>query len=303
MDIDGVDLPLLRCFSVLMSERNVTRAAERLGLSQPAVSHALARLRRLFDDPLLLRAQGHMTPTSRALELDAAVGRILAGVEALLEEPPGFDPRRSRASFVLTATEYTEYVLAPKLLERLRREAPGVDIDIRRPNRALAAGWLERGEIDFRLGWVRDPAAGLRSKPLFQDRLVCLARRDHPVAQPGMGIAQYIDLPHVRQQIIGSTETGRIIDETVSALGAKLRLMLLVQNYLTIPYAVAQSDVIATVPERLALGFVDRLPLQVVEVPLKLPVLKHVLFWHERTHKDPRHRWFRQLVGDVAKTI
>jgi DNA-binding transcriptional LysR family regulator len=303
MDIYGVDLALLRCFSVLMAERNVTKAAERLQLSQPAVSHALARLRRLFDDPLLLRGPGRMTPTSRALELDAPVARILAGVETLVARPPDFDPRHSRATFVLTATGYAEYLLAPTLLARLGREAPGVDIDIRTPNPELVPGWLERGEVDFRLGWIRDPAAGLRSKPLFQDKLVCLARRGHPVARPGMSVEQYLALPHVRSQLSVATTTGRVIDEAAGALGAKLRLMLLVQNYLTIPYVVAQSDVVATVPERLARGFIDQLPLQLIEPPLKLPTVKFALYWHERTHKDPRHRWFRQVVADIAKAI
>jgi DNA-binding transcriptional LysR family regulator len=302
MHIENIDLRVLRCFVALMEDRSVSRTADRLGLTQPAISHTLARLRTLFDDPLLLRAQGGMTPTPRALELDRTVRHILAEVGKLGSPAEPFDPAVSKSTFVLTATEYGEYVLAPRLFAGLESLAPYCSIEFRRPDRNLFAGWLERGEIDLRIGWVRDANALLRSAPLFTDRLVCLARRDHAEVRGGLSLDQYLSLPHVRSWV--STTSGHEVDEAVHSIGGgQLRLALRVNSSLAVPAAVARSNLLATVPERLAIGFADRLELQVLELPLKLPAIRYALFWHERSHRDTRHRWLRQLVVRVAKEV
>jgi DNA-binding transcriptional LysR family regulator len=303
MDINHVDLPALRCFVALMDERNVSRAANRLELSQPAISHTLGRLRQLFDDPLLVRARGAMAPTSRALELDPVIRNILADVDHLMKSEKAFAPRTMRARFVLTATEYLELMLVPSLIERLQREAPGVDVEVRTPNREMAASWLASGQIDFRMGWVRDPPASLYSRLLFRDRLVCLLRHGHPTVHGSLTPEQYLEVPHVRSQVAGKTTIGRLIDETMATLKKKVRLSLLVQDYLIIPYTVARSDLIATVPERLGKRFADQLPLQILPFPFKVPRLAFSVYWHERTHRDPGHRWFRQVLADVAKSL
>lgn len=303
MDISRVDLPALRCFVALMDERNVSRAANRLELSQPAISHTLGRLRQFFDDPLLVRTRDTMAPTSRALELDPVIRTILNSVDQLKTSQKGFDPRTIRARFVLTATEYLELILVPNLVERLQREAPGVDIEIRTPNREFATSWLATGQIDFRVGWVRDPPAKLYSRLLFRDRLVCLVREGHPTARGSLTPDQYLDVSHVRSQVAGKSTSGRLIDETIAALKKKLRLTLLVQDYLIVPYTVARSDLIATVPERLAKRFAGQLPLQILPFPFKVPHMELSVYWHERTHRDPRHRWFRQVLADVAKSV
>jgi DNA-binding transcriptional LysR family regulator len=146
-----LDLPALRCLVTLMRERSVTRAAERLGLSQPAVSHVLARLRRHFSDALLVHAATRMVPTARALEIDAAAREIVSAVDRLARPSRAFDPAVERSTFVITIPEYFEWLLAPALMARLQAEAPGVSVELRAPNPGLARTWLDSGEVDFRL--------------------------------------------------------------------------------------------------------------------------------------------------------
>jgi DNA-binding transcriptional LysR family regulator len=245
-----------------------------------------------------------MTPTVRALELADDVRRILADLERLTEAKAAFDPKTSRARFVLSATEYLEYVLVPTLLARLEREAPGIDIEIHSPSRtrSLAVNALEQGEIDVQLAWLPTPHPSHRCRRLFNDKLVCLARQDHPDVRGSLSLQQFLTLPHIRGSR-GSHVTGRSIDAAVAARGARLRLLLRVENSLTIPFVVAQSNAIAALPEGLARDFAASLPLQVLEPPLKLPQLKFGMYWHERTHREQQHQWFRKVLAEVADTV
>jgi DNA-binding transcriptional LysR family regulator len=301
--IDNVEIRLLRVFAMLMAERSVSRAAERLRLSQPATSHALTRLRKLFNDPLLLRSREGMVPTDRALRIEGDIGELLAGYDRLVAAPEPFRPESSQRVFVLTATEYAEFVLLPPILARVRANAPHIRIEVRAPNQARALDWLESGEIDLRLAWVRDPTPSLRSQLLFHDRLVCVARAGHPEISGALTLAQYMELPHARPEIAGRTTSGRVIDEAVTALGGKLRLALSVQNYLMVPFTVAASDVIATLPKRLAMAFAAQLRLQILEPPLRLPRMRYAAYWHGRMHKDPAHQWLRRTVHDAARQL
>jgi DNA-binding transcriptional LysR family regulator len=325
----SVELPALRCFDVLMRERSVTRAAERLGLSQPAVSHALARLRRRFADPLLVRDAQGMTPTPRALGLHEAVRDVLAAMERLEQPVRSFDPSRERSRFVVTVTDYFERLLAPLLLDRLQREAPGVCIDWQSPRPASARARLENGEVDLRLGWVHAPWPGLRYSSLFADRLVCLVRADHPRIGRRLRLADFFELAHVRPGIAVSSEpssddTSSVTLEQYLGLAASprrgatapastrgweayrhrtLRIAMLAQNFLTIPSVVAHTDLIATVPALLTRDAGIPPSVRVLQPPLDLPTLLGALYWHERTNTEPRHRWLRAVIAEVAAGI
>lgn len=303
MNQHRMDIHLLRCFEALMDERSVSRAAERMHVSQPAMSHALARLRRLFDDPLLLRTQTGMVPPRRALNARETVSRILLETENLLLRAVEFKPLTSRMRFVITAPEYVEHVLAPRLLQRLQQEAPGITLEIRVPDPDRATEWLEKGEIDFRLGWLRTPPRTLRSQLLFRDGFVCLARKGHPQIRGSVSQEQYFSLPHVRSRFVRNSTSGRVIDEVAAAQGRELNVAVLMQNVFTVFHAVAHSDLIATVPSRLVQGVTGQLPLQLLEPPLPIPELRIHLFWHERTHQEASHRWFRQILIDTAKSL
>lgn len=302
-NIDGVEVFLLRCFAALMAERSVSRAADALDTSQPAVSKALARLRTLFADPLLIRAHARMVPTNRALELEEPVRRILADLAAVIEAPRAFDPKTAEVTFRLTASETVEHLVFPGLIERLQKTAPGIRIEARHPSRDHALRWLETGEIDFRIGWLERPPPTLHSATLYRDRLVCLARNGHPEINGGITLEQYLALPHARLEVAPHGMSGRAIDAAVARLGTTLRIGMLAQNYGTVMQTVARSNLLATVSERMLKGSAAQLGLQVLDPPLKLPEIRINMFWHERTHKDPRHRWFRQQISAVARDL
>ena len=302
-NIDGVEVFLLRSFAALMAQRSVSRAADTLNTSQPAVSKALARLRDLFEDPLLIRAHGRMVPTDRALELDDPVRRILADLATVIESPRSVDPQTARITFRLTAPETVEHLILPRLIAHLEKTAPGVRVEARHPSRDQALRWLETGEIDFRLGWLERPPQALHSAILYRDRLVCLARKDHPEIDGRISLEQYLSLPHARLEVAPHGMSGRAIDRAVAKLGHKLRISLVVQNYGTVLHTVARSNLIATVSERMIKSSAPHLGLQVLDPPLRLPETRINMFWHQRTHKDSRHRWFRQQISAIAREL
>lgn len=303
MNSPDIDLRLLRCFAALMAERNVSRAAARVDLSQPAMSHALSRLRRLFGDPLLLMTQGRMTPTGRALELEKQVAEVLEGAARLTAPPSAFDPATSALRFSIMAPEYVEYLLAPRLAAQLATAAPRVDVEFRNSDPEHAWEWMERGELDFRLGWLPDPPETLRSKPLFRDRLVCIARRGHPQARNGWSVEAYFAAGHVRIQTPRTGESIQAIDAAAAKLRRKVRTALQVQNPFALGHVVEQSDLIASVTARMAGALAEKYPIQISALPFTVPDVRIALYWHERAHQQPGHRWFRQLLDDTARAL
>jgi DNA-binding transcriptional LysR family regulator len=302
MNNTAPDLRLLRCFEVLMVERSVSRAAASLNLSQPAMSHALRRLRELFDDPLLVKGHNEMTPTSRAIALEAPVRELLANAEILTRKPAAFSPETARIKFTLMAAEHVEALLAPRLIAQLQREAPGIDIEFRYADREQALRRLERGEIDFRLGWWLEPAPTLRYKFLFRDRLVCIVRKGHPQIQGSLSAEQFLQTPQVRILTLRGP-SHRAIDRSVSLLHRRLHVAVRVQNAYDMSNVVANSNLIATVPERQARTLSEKFALQILRLPLSVPDMRVAMYWHERTHTQPSHRWFREHLAEIAKTL
>ena len=301
--LSSIDIPLLRCFDILMSERSVSRAAETLGISQPAMSRSLARLREIFGDPLLVRAEGRMVPTDRAIQLRASIRNALAGLEQIVAEPTTFNPETAQVTFRLTAVGSIEQILVPRLVERCESAAPGVRIEVRPPSRNNALEWLETGEIDFRLGWIMHPPETLHSLSLYRDRLVCLVRKGHRTVNGKISLEQFLSLVHARLDPLPHGMTSRVVDAAVAQFGKKLKIGLSAQNYLTVLNTVARTDLIATIPERLATYLAEQLSLQILDPPLKLPPFRVAAFWHERTHKSPRHCWFREQISAVVRAL
>lgn len=302
--MDSLDFRLLRAFLVLMSEKSVSRTAARLNLSQPATSHVLARLRQAFNDPLLLRSRTGMIATSRALQIEQSVRTMLGEYERLMTAGQPFDPVASQRTFVMTAPEFGEQVLVPDLFKRLRDRAPGVRVEVRAPSPERAYEQLESGEIDLRIAWLTKPLhVSLRSIQLFQDRMVCIADCEHPSVRGNLTLAQFLALPHARTLGYSHATTSRVIDEAVARHGKKLERSFLVQNFLTIPSALAGTDIIATLPYSLAAIFAEQHPLQVLEPPLRLPRVRYAAYWHERSQNDVGHRWLRELLAEVGRSI
>ena len=215
-----------------------------------------------------------------------------------------FDPQwRPRGASCSPRPEYAEHLLMPRLLAQFRVKAPGVRIEVRAPQGERAAELLESGALDLRIAWLLSPPVSLRSMPLFQDRIVCLAARDHPNVQRELTLTQFIELPHVRPLGTGRPTSARVLDEALEREGRKLEHTFFVQNFLTIPSILAGTDMISTLPCMLAETFTAQHNLQVVEPPVRLPRAKYAAYWHERSQKDSGHRWFRGVLLEVARTL
>lgn len=303
-DIESIDVRLLRMLLVLLSEKNVSRAAQKLDMSQPAMSHVLNRLRRIFDDPILLRSHNGMVCTDRAREIEPRVRELLDSFERLVAYEESFDPARSKRVFVIAAAVYTEYVLLPGLVRRVREQAPSVKIEVKPPNYGHAHEELESGEADIRLAWGQGPAPlSLRSILLFQDRIVCVSDRRRKEKGGPLSIAEYLAASHIRAQGAERTTTGKVVDSAVAQYGTTLSIALTVQNHLCIPRMVEGTDVVATLPRRLALQTAANASLEITEPPLRLPRVRMMGYWHERSHTDPGHRWFRSLVVAASREL
>jgi DNA-binding transcriptional LysR family regulator len=299
-NMETSEIRLLHAFTVLMAERSVSRAGERLGLTQPAASRTLAKLRNAFGDPLLIRSRSGMVPTERAVELLAIAREVLASYERLTKPSEGFDYAHSPHGFVISAPEFAERLLVPPLFRRLHVEAPNVRMTIRAPDPERAYAMLESGELDLRIAWLTAPVKSLRSMPLFQDRLVCIADARHG---PALTLEQFLTQPSIRTSSYAASTTGKVIDQAFERLGREPVRIYLVQNFQVIPYAIPGTNLIATLPSLLAREYVKHHALRVYEPPLRFPPIRYGAYWHERRHKDAAHKWLRAMIAAAARSL
>lgn len=295
-DTSRIDLNLLATLEVLLAERNVTRAAARLHLSQPAVSAQLARLRDLFDDPLLVPAQRGMIPTAKAIELTTPLRDALDRLRATLQAHQDFDPATADLTVAIACSDYIQAAVILPLVLALRRRAPGVRIAVRHLVPALMDQHLTSGETDLVVA-TPDPALShLRTCHLFDETYVLIGRRDHPLLKSELTIADYVQLEHV----VVSRRGGNFmtpVDKALEALGRRRKVVMSAASFLFIPEIVAASDLVALVPRRLFHAPPDRLA--VVEVPWLGEQFKVGLIWHERSHGHAGHRWVRELIVEL----
>lgn len=298
-DVARADLNLVRVLGALLDEQHLTRAGQRLGLTQPATSHALARLRRLFGDPLFVRTSRGLTPTARAQELAEPVREAMRALERCFRAEEPFVAATAARRFSVATSDYGSFVLAPKLLERLGREAPNVDLWLRTLDASFEEQ-LARGEVVVVVAPARkdELPVGVRSRLLYRERFVSLVRRGHPRAKKGLDLAAWTSLRHVFIAPRGTP--GGVVDETLAQLGRRRRVALAVPHFLLAPHVVAGSDLVVTVGARVAEAFAAILPLRVVEPPVRLPTFEVRMYWHERHHRDPAQRWFRDVVRLAA---
>lgn len=294
MDLRDIDLNLLVVFRQLMADRRVSRAAEALGLSQPAVSNALARLRRLFGDELFRRTASGMTPTPFAESLAAPVASALALLHQAVNQSSGFDPATSTRAFTLGMTDIGEIYFLPSLMEALAREAPNVAISTVR-NAALNLGdAMENGAVDLAIGLLPQLGNGCFQRPLFRQNYVCLMRRDHPLASAPLTLAAFAAAEHV---VVMSAGTGHgRVDALLARQKITRRVRLTVPHFVAVGHILARSDLIATVPARFAATVAEPFRLVVQPHPATLPTIEINLFWHARQHQDPANRWLRERL-------
>lgn len=293
MDIKSADLALLTTLDVLLAERNVTRAAGRLGLSQPAVSTQLARLRDLFGDPLLLPDRRGMIPTARALAMQDELHAALEGVRGVVARSAAFDPPTLEGTLTIAASDYGHVAVSLPLEEQLRREAPGLRLAMRALDVPQLHAETEAGAIDLAISIPTTAPDQMRARRLFDERYVCIARRNHP------RVGRVLDLTTfaAEEHIVVSPRGGGFSGPTDVALATnelERRVVVSTASFLIVPEMVARSDRIALVPERLVRDHGDRLVLR--EPPVPVEGFSLGLVWHDRTTTSLLHRWVRDQI-------
>lgn len=302
-DLRNFDLNLLVAFEVLMREMNVSRAAEKMFVTQSTMSHVLQRLRQQLDDPVLVRTNTGMKPTERALALVEPVRAVLREVERLIHPPGRFDPGSSQRRFVIAATDYMEFLLLPPLIERIGLLAPSVDIHIKRTEDAFPAESLENGELDVVLGFatILKPPAQFHIEKLFEDRMACVVRADHPVVKEPLGLEEYLALPHMLISRTG-TKLG-LIDEWLAERGLERRLALIVPHFLSAPLIVARTDMVLSLPLRIAERVAELVPLKILPAPIELPAYDLAMIYHPLREREPAHLWLREQIAWVCRSL
>lgn len=297
-----VDLNLLRVFDALIEERHLGRAAARLGMAPSAMSGALSRLRLLVQDPVLVRSQGKMVPTPRAWELHGPIQRILGQVDALLASPPRFDPRSSRHTFTLATTDYAEFVLLPRLIQKLGALAPGVRIAVRPLSPDAPFAELQSGRVDLVLGELELAPEGTQRQVLFSERPVAVLRKHHPRIREKsvLNPAQFEALDFV--DVVPRAGDAPRLGLQLQGAGLSHKVALTVPSFLVAPMLVAQTDHAAVLPERVARHFAALLPLRVLELPVKLPGQPLAMIWRKEA-EAAGVEWLRAVIAGVAHAL
>ncbi|MEO0321458.1 MAG: LysR family transcriptional regulator [Myxococcota bacterium] len=293
-----LNLNLLLALHFLVEERSVTGAAKRAGVTQSAMSRSLARLREMLDDPLLVRTRHGMKLTPRSSALGEPLRRLVADAAAIVDHRVDFDPATARRTLTISSSDYVHAALMPQLLAALEREAPGIDV-VLRPESRQAAELLEEGLIDLAItlpDFIGD--RGLRTQKLLTDDFVCVLREGHPAADDTWTLESYCALRHAltsqRERTVGH------VDRHLERLGLARRVAFVAPSFLAVAHLVVKSDLVATLPRRVARSLADTRGLLTRPVPLPLPGFDTAQFWHERRHRDPAHAWLRRRLYAVA---
>lgn len=293
MDLERIDLNLLVVFKHLLVERNVSRAAQALELSQPAVSNALARLRKLLGDELFLRTPGGMVPTPLAEQLAGSVTQALGMIQAALNQRAAFDPQHSERSFVVSMTDIGEIYFLPALMDLLRKQAPGVSITTHR-NSGNLRDEMEAGKVDLAIGLIPGLKGGFFQRRLFAQRYVCLMRKGHRLDKKRITLAEFSEAEHL---VVVSAGTGHgKVDEILKRKGIGRRIALTVPHFVAVGHILQATDLVSTVPERFAERMVKPFNLVALPHPVDLPQVAINVFWHARNHREPGSQWLRGVV-------
>ena len=297
MELHEIDMNLLVVFNQLLIERRVSKVAESLGVSQPAVSNSLAKLRKLLGDELFLRTPKGMEPTPFADQLAESVSYALAMIHSGLNQRSVFEPATSAQAFTIGMTDIGEIYFLPALIERLRQQAPGVTVSTVRNTAVNLRDDLESGKVDLAIGLLPQLKAGFFQRRLFSQSYVCLMRRGHRLDKKKISLAEFSAAEHL---VVVAQGTGHgKVDEMLERSGIDRRVRLTVPHYVAIGHILQATDLVATVPERLAQRMTDPFGLTYVAHPAKLPEMAINVFWHAKFHRAPDNQWLRTLVFDT----
>jgi DNA-binding transcriptional LysR family regulator len=294
MNVQDVDLNLLRVFDAVLHEKGVTPAAARLGLTQPAVSNALARLRKVFGDALFVRTPRGVDATPFARELAEPVRQALALLESALAHGPGFDPATSSRAFRLYMSDVGQIEFLPPLVERVQRDAPGVRLEAVALEVDDIADALAAGALDVAMGFLPGLTAPVRRQSLFRDPYLCLMRADHPIS--ALTKKKFMGASHALVTYRGGH---RVIEEALDRAGLARRIALRVPHFTVLPMVLERTDLILTLPARVARVFERRGKLKALPPPVAIPPAEVAVHWDERFEADPGNRWLRDLMVEL----
>lgn len=301
MNLRSVDLNLLVALDALLSERHVTKASYKVGLSQPAMSNALNRLRGVFADELLVRTATGMKPTPRALELVDPLRQLLRQVERVLESDSGFEPATTtQRTFTIRMSDILACMLLPQLVAQ-GRSSPGIAFNVLHLNPGQTVDALERDEIDLAISMGLDHSNAIRSKALLRDRMVCIMRKAHPIAK--RKVIAFDDFIAQDQMKVSMSPTDlRFVDDVLGELGYQRKIVLNVPHWLVAPHVLKQTDLIAVMPGHLATMLMDA-DLKMFDVPFKSKPFSWMMYWHRRYDQSNANRWLRDHVKRVAASL
>ncbi|ALM84420.1 LysR family transcriptional regulator [Bordetella sp. N] len=293
--MQSVDLHLLPHFDALISLRSVSKAAAQLGITQPAMSSALSRLRHLFGDPLLIRHGNALKPTERALRLHREFRPLLEAWRSETLAGAAFDPAAAHKSFNLYASDYIQFVALPSLVARLRQAAPGIRLRVLPPTLHGGQDMLAQNHIELYIGHYPTPPDSLRASFLFEESACCLVRAGHPLLARPWDLDTFLDHEHLDANgHAGYFNTQ--LDAALTEQGRHRRVAMVLSSYLAVPFVLRDSDLIATLPASMAGALAPLSGTVVLPAPLPLPRLRISMFWHERHQADPAHAWLRRFI-------
>jgi DNA-binding transcriptional LysR family regulator len=294
--MDTIDIRLLQVFDAVYKCRSVSEAAVVLGLGQPAVSVALSKLRHHFGDPLFVRTSNGMEPTPFGDGLVRPVRGVLEALDVVLGHQNNFDPATSKRLYRICMADISQLVLLPKLWEALRVAAPGIRIDVL-PLSTEIARMLESGEADLALGLVPQLEAGFYQNVLFSQQFVCMVSAHHPRIQKELRLEQFASEHHA---VVSSSGAGPLLlEQEIERLGIKRKISLHIPNFIGAALVVEHTDLVLTIPERLAAVLQGRAAVNVFPVPFQLPHYDVKQHWHERFHNDPGSQWLRRVIANL----
>ena len=310
-NLNQIDLNLLVYLEVLLRERNVTQAANQLGLSQPAMSNGLRRLRALFDDPLLVRTSEGMTPTERALELEPLVKDILLGVDRAMQPATEFEPRAAQMVVRIMASDYAESTLFPAVLTELRDNAPDITLDIMNPSDVSFLD-VERGKVDLVINRFDQMPQSFHQITLWQDSFSCLLSPNHPILDD-FSLESYLSADHIWVSKTGMgvgvgvdpSDVQRLgwVDSALAQLGEKRRIRVFTRHYQAAMTLAEQNDLIVTLPTRATWLKQNDPRVAIRQVPFDVPPLELKMAWSPLLHNNAPHRWIRQFITRVARSL
>jgi len=292
---DDLSLRQLRLFDVLLREHSLTRAARELEVTQPALSKALAQLRRFFDDPLFVRSGFRMEPTPKAIQLQSSVRIILDRATSLRSDGAAFEPRTSHRTFNFCVVDAGLLKLLPPLVERLLTDAPNVRLQVLQSEAAHLERWLESGKLDFAMGSFASMPKSIRRQPLWVERYVSVAKRNHPRLSSAPTMRAFASEKHVLVSLAGRGHAHQTMQRALEAAIPRENIVCKIPIFICAAVLAKHTDAIATLPMSVAAVLAQDLDLQIITPPLRLPRIDIYQYWHERFHRDPANQWIRSV--------